>query len=600
VSVSTVGTIPSPQPLYLASRPDPTFVTYHRPADTGARNTAVLLCPPFGFDEVCAYRSLRHWALTLAAQGYPTLRLSLPATGDSGGAPRDPERLGAWTSATAIAADWLRRASGADRVVAIGIGLGGALACSAVAEGAPIDDLVLWGVPSRARSLVRQLRAFSQLEMSLFYEGLPAPPPMAEGELEAGGFVLSAETMQALGSLDLTALALPDPETRRVLLLERDGMAIDDGLRTSFERQGMTVGIAPGDGYASMTSHPQEAVAPLEVIERVSGWLAEAAGVASGDRAASEDLVDGASPRAELSLGQASVTETPIRIPQPFGDLAGVLVAPAHRPAHGVCVLLLNAGAVRRIGPGRMWVTAARAWAQRGVPTLRLDVEGIGDADGDGTPYRDDGALYVPGLVPQIISAIDHLQEQGVGERFIVGGLCAGAYWSFHAALTDPRVIAALMINPRALVWDTGLEPARDLRVLLRERPSLSKIRRVATPDRARALVLWLLGAPLRWLRLVTSRRRAPLIDHQVDQLLDRLLASDKRALFLFADHEPLHRELVSSGRIVALEASPHVTVEYVPVHDHTLRPGWAQREALQILDRSIDRELADVQALTA
>jgi len=598
--MSAISPTPRPQPLYLDTRPDPTFVTYHRPADTDARDTAVLLCPPFGFDEVCAYRSLRQWALTLAGQGYPTLRLSLPATGDSGGAPRDPDRLGAWTSATALGADWLKRASGADRVVAIGIGLGGAVACTAVAEGAPIDDLVLWGVPSRARSLVRQLRAFSKLELSLFYEGLPAPPPMAEGELEAGGFVLSAETMRALDALDLTMLRLPDRKHRRVLLLERDGMAVDDGLRASFERQGVTLRAAAGDGYASMTSHPQEAVPPLEVFERVSGWLAEAAGVASGERPDSRDVVEGASPQAELSLGQTTVTETPIRIPQAFGDLTGVLVAPAHRPAHGLCVLLLNAGAVRRIGPGRMWVTAARAWAQRGVPTLRLDVEGIGDADGDGTPYREDGALYVPGLVPQVISAIDHLQEQGVGERFILGGLCAGAYWSFHAALTDSRVIAALMINPRALVWDTGLEPARDLRVLLRERPSLSKVRRIATPARVRTLVLWLLGAPLRWLRAATSQRRVPLIDHQVDQLLERLLASDKRALFLFADHEPLHRELVGSGRIAALQASPHVTVEYVPVHDHTLRPGWAQRQTLQILDRSIDRELSDVQTITA
>lgn len=600
MTVSTIATTPRPQPLYLDTRPDPTFVTYHRPADTDARDTAVLVCPPFGFDEVCAYRSLRQWALTLAGQGYPALRLSLPSTGDSGGAPRDPDRLGAWTSATAMGADWLKRASGADRVVAIGIGLGGAVACTAVAEGAPIDDLVLWGVPSRARSLVRQLRAFSKLELSLFYEGLPAPPPMAEGELEAGGFVLSAETMSALDALDLTTLRLPDPKQRRVLLLERDGMAVDDGLRASLESQGVTLRAAAGDGYASMTSHPQEAVPPLEVIERVSGWLAEAAGVASGQLPDSADVLEGASLQAELSLGQTTVTETPIRIPRAFGDLTGVLVAPAHRPAHGLCVLLLNAGAVRRIGPGRMWVTAARAWAQRGVPTLRLDVEGIGDADGDGTPYREDGALYVPGLVPQVISAIDHLQEQGVGERFILGGLCAGAYWSFHAALTDPRVTAALMINPRALVWDTGLEPARDLRVLLRERPSLSKIRRVATPARVRTLVRWLLGAPLRWLRAAASPSRPPLIDHQVDQLLERLLASDKRALFLFADHEPLHRELVSSGRIAALQASPHVTVEYVPVHDHTLRPGWAQVQALQILDRSIDRELSDVQTITA
>ena len=49
--------------------------------------------------------------------------------------------------------------------------------------------------------------------------------------------------------------------------------------------------------------------------------------------------------------------------------------------------MLLNSGAVRRIGPQRMWVEAARRWAALGVPTLRFDVVGVGDSDGDGSAY---------------------------------------------------------------------------------------------------------------------------------------------------------------------------------------------------------------------
>jgi alpha/beta superfamily hydrolase len=30
-----------------------------------------------------------------------------------------------------------------------------------------------------------------------------------------------------------------------------------------------------------------------------------------------------------------------------------------------------------------MWVEASRRWAALGVATLRIDLEGIGDADGD-------------------------------------------------------------------------------------------------------------------------------------------------------------------------------------------------------------------------
>jgi len=77
--------VPAPQPLYLQCEPDPAFATVHRAAEQNARDTAVILCPPFGWDEVCSYRSLRFWAARLAQDGYATIRLSLPSTGDSGG-----------------------------------------------------------------------------------------------------------------------------------------------------------------------------------------------------------------------------------------------------------------------------------------------------------------------------------------------------------------------------------------------------------------------------------------------------------------------------------------------------------------------------------
>ncbi|MFZ0041375.1 MAG: alpha/beta fold hydrolase [Solirubrobacteraceae bacterium] len=595
-----MSTIPRPQPLYLETTPDPTFVTYHPAAASKVRDTSVMLCPPFGFDEVSSYRSLRTWAMRLAADGYPVLRLSFPGTGDSGGDPRDPDRLGTWASAAHAGATFLKRNSGCARVAAIGIGLGAIVVRLAVGDGAPIDDLVMWGAPARGSSFLRQLRAFSKLERSLFYENLPDPPAPPEGEIEAGGFVLSAQTVQALGALDLTQLPLPAWPRRRVLLLERDGLAVDRDLRAHFEEAEVELLVAPGEGYAAMTSDPQAAVEPEGVIQYVGGWLGESAALVAGRSSELEDPVDGATSTADLSPGLTSVTETPLYISRPSADLAGVLVEPAQRPAHGLCLVLLNAGAVRRIGPDRMWVQAARGWAQRGVPTLRLDVEGIGDAGGDGRPYRDDAALYVPGLVPQVIAALDDLQKRGLGDRFIVGGLCAGAYWSFHAALIDPRVQAALMLNPRALVWDTGLEPARDLRVLLHERPSLSKIRRVATAARLRALARWLFSSPLRWLRAPIAQRPAPLINDEVKRLLDRLLASEKRALILFSDHEPLQRELADSGQLARLQSSPNMTVEYVAVHDHTLRPGWAQRQALAALDRTVERELTADGALTA
>jgi dienelactone hydrolase len=591
---------PAAEVVYLEGAPDPTFATLHRPAAATARDTAVILCPPFGWDEVCSYRSLRFWATQLARAGYPAVRISLPSTGDSGGNAQDPDRYGAWVAALTATVDWLRATTGAQRVAAIGIALGGAIVVSGAQDGARIDDLVLWGIPAGGRSLVRQLRVFARLETSQFYAGLEPPPPSSRpaGELEAGGFLLSAETVRRLEELELDAGHLPVAPGRRALMLERDGLGVDAQLCEGLERAGIEVSSAPGDGYGAMTSHPQRARPPLAVIERVEAWLGDAS--ARADAALIPPSRQPA--RAKLTPADgATITETTITIPQSFGSLSGVLVEPAEAQGHRLCAVLLNAGAVRRIGPSRMWVEAARRWAARGVPTLRLDFEGIGDADGDEGPYREDGALYVPRLIPQVLAALDHLQEQGVGDRFVMAGLCAGAYWSFHAALRDPRVTAAFMINPRALIWEEGLGPARDFRALLTQRPSLTKLRRLATGPRLRAFLRWGLAAPGRWLaRLRSHDTAAALAQRDLDVALEQFAASDTGALLLFSAHEPLYDELRDSGRLARLDRLPQVTIEQISVRDHTLRPTWAQQRAHELLDQALERELQVASAATA
>jgi pimeloyl-ACP methyl ester carboxylesterase len=581
--------------IYLDGAPEPVFATLHRAASELMRDTAVIFCPPFGWDEVCSYRSVRDWAQRLAAVGYPTARLSFPGSGDSGGSPRDPGRVEAWTAAATATARWTRAATGASRLVAVGIEMGGLIGYRATAFGAPIDDLVLWATPARARASVRQLRAFSRLEMSQFFEGLEQPPPLPLGELEAGGFLLGRETVEELEGLDLTAIPLAHASTRRVLLLERDGITVDARLRVALESAGAAVTVAPGQGYASMTSHPQRGVPPLEVIERVTTWLhaaSEQVVPATATALRSAATAPGASASAEMPVGGAHVKETLLIVPQSFGNLAGVLAEPRGQREPGLCAILLNAGAVRHIGPNRMWVEVARRWATRGVPTLRLDVEGIGDADGATTPYSRDGSLYMPELVPQVLASVDFLHEQGVGDRFVLVGLCAGAYWAFHAALRDPRVSTACMVNPRRLIWEPTLGPARDFRALRANVRSWSKIRQEASWDRASAMAIWALAAPKRTIAQRRAWPAASSLEHEMDDAFAQLRARGKRLTMVFSHHEPLHYELVQSGRWAKLAQWENVTLEYIAVRDHTLRPNWAQREAHAALDRALEREL--------
>ena len=92
--------------------------------------------------------------------------------------------------------------------------------------------------------------------------------------------------------------------------------------------------------------------------------------------------------------------------------------------------------------------------------TLRLDLEGLGDADGECDRLTVE-QLHAPELLDQVRAALDVLEARGLGRRFALAGICSGAYWSFHMALRDERVRAAFMINPFALFWGPSLAGGR-------------------------------------------------------------------------------------------------------------------------------------------
>jgi alpha/beta superfamily hydrolase len=151
------------EPLWILTDPEPIYAVLHSPEQVQGAGTAVLILPPFGWDNDCSYRSRREWAAELAQTGFMTLRIDLPGTEESLGTGFAPGRYQTWLDAIEGSAHWLREHSDCSRLVALGTGLGGYLACEAAAAGAPIDDLILWGVHARGRTFVREVRAYSDV-----------------------------------------------------------------------------------------------------------------------------------------------------------------------------------------------------------------------------------------------------------------------------------------------------------------------------------------------------------------------------------------------------------------------------------------------------
>ena len=540
--------------FYLAGETEPFLALYNSAAGDGA---AVLLVPPLGWEDVCSYRPRRDWAEHLAGRGHPVLRIDLPGTADSAGGPFDPDRVERWTQSVADAAAWLR-AETERRVVAIGIGAGGLFAWRAAAGGAPIDDLVLWGAPAKGAQLLRQLRAFAGLESATLGDQIRGD---AAGTIVAGGFPLSAETAAALEAVDLAELPLPEAEQRRVLLLERDGRA---PIR---ELGGMAgdVRAAPGQGYAEMMLEPQFAQTPTTVFEAVDAWL---------DAGGSEPTVEEGRPPERLdALDLGDMRETPFEVAGMFG----ILTEPTRERRSTITAVLLNAGSIRRIGPNRMWVEIARRWGAKGIATLRLDVRGIGDSDGDSRRFAEPSSYYAAPVVPELRAVFDAL-----GGNLVLSGLCSGGYWAFQAALEDDRVVAAFLLNSLVLVWSNLLPVDRRLQPL---RESLVRaLRRGDVAELALAV-------------RVVSRRIAARIARArggdaIDRAFDRLRDTGKPLVLVYEDLDPQRWELERDGRLAALARWPNITLERVEGSDHTLRPPAMQEQAHAALDRALERLL--------
>src|ERR1700733_7031844 len=56
------------QPFYICQQDEPFFATLHD-AHGPARDVAVVMCPPFGWEDMCSYRGRLEWASSLAAEG---------------------------------------------------------------------------------------------------------------------------------------------------------------------------------------------------------------------------------------------------------------------------------------------------------------------------------------------------------------------------------------------------------------------------------------------------------------------------------------------------------------------------------------------------
>ena len=561
------------------------FAALDRPAPGRLIGVPLLMCSPWGWAETASYRGRHDWGRHLADAGHPVLRFDLPAVGDSSGSPADPMLHDAWVEAIVVASRWLgAQFQQFPAVTALGLGIGGLLALEGVSAGAAIDQLALWAPPAGGSAFVRETRVFSR--MQAWDRSAPGGSPLPEGWIEASGFVLAAETAESLRALDPTAIELP-PSLRRALLLGREGVEVSAPLREHLEEAGVAVTTGPGSGWEGMIAHPAFSRASDEVMEALEGWIAD--GEPDGGRRLPETPSPAVQEAVEFESKGEPVRESLFSFPIDAGAGMGVVAEPAARPAAGICGVFLNSGAIRHIGPNRLWVDAARDLAARGFPSARLDFEGLGESDGV-NKFANEADYFADEQMAQVGTMLDRLEARGMGHRFMVVGLCSGGYWAFRSALEDPRVVGALLLNPAALRWRSTLMMERHghgISLLLRRDLWARLARGEVGVRRIRALARLLVNRVKTAIgsRLSSLRRRPPAAgerprDLELEADFDLLQAAGKRVTMAFTEDEVLLREAQQHSTFDELDRWPDVRLVDLPGVDHVLAPTSAQRFA--------------------
>lgn len=401
-----------------------------------AGGTGVLMVGAIGFEGLGTYRAWRDLGARLARAGMPTLRLTLPGTGDAPEPDGLPDLVPRWLDAIDAASDWMRHALGLDEVVPCGLHCGALLVAHAAARAGGVGRLALLAPPISGRQFLKaqQMRA----RMAGF-PTKPEPEP-----IETPALHLHRAAAHDIGSLSL--LKIGTAPARRMLLLEPSGASAAGVMTKALTAQDAELKVGTFEGYNALMNDAHTSKRPDAAWQHVVDWLGEDAPGPYGPgpcKPGRPSQLTPSPPKEELY--GAGWIERPIRISTTQGiSLAGVHTGPADGVPGGLAVVVLNVGANPSAGYGRGGTQLARRLALRGVWSLRFDFTGIGESGGE--EGVDVARLYDPARVAETRAALDWLCSMG-HQRFVLIGVCAGAFQAMQAGLSDQRVEGLVLAN---------------------------------------------------------------------------------------------------------------------------------------------------------
>ena len=570
--------------FYVADNGEAICVWQHTPQAEVIRDTVVVICPPFGSDYTHAYRSLRRMAEQLCAAGFVVIRFDYYGTGDSSGSPLDKDCLQRWVANIGVLSDKLRDTFADFKQCWLGLRVGATLATLA-AENHRVDSLILWEPVIRGRGYIRELEALSRLSY--------AEKDDAPDYLESAGFIISQQTADQIKDINLLKQNSVPPGCR-VLHLVRDDAQLDEAFVQSLRQRDIEAEIISAPGYADMMVETHNTRVPQASIECVIRWLQ---GISESKQKPVETQIDG--------VDTIEIMQSGVRVEDTccfFGEsssLFGVLTDPVHADRQpDACVILSNSGSVHHVGPNAVYTVMGHRLAALNYYVFRIDQENLGDSDVlnrqmENHPYQDNATKNIQ-------DAINFIREKTGITRFIVSGICSGAYTAFHSGLelSHDDVSELMIINPLTFYWtpDLSLDTPSAFQTLVDESyykqslRSFDKWKRLLTfQANWKYIISFVMKRAAEFLRQLWKDSRASIFGEHT-RLANDLKAIHQKGVginFIFSSTDPGLSILRSQAKHTVNKGVKEnwIKIQIVNGADHTFSRKKARDELLSKLD---------------
>lgn len=444
------------EPCYFGVEGKQLIGWVHSSQNCKSLDKCLVLCPPLGVEYMSTYRSYRYIADYFALAGITTMRFDYHGTGDSSGFNLNENRLPDWLDSIEQSCQYLKTKSGCSQIGLFGFRMGGTFA-TLMAEKVDAKFLILWSIFDQGKRFIREIRAM-QLTSAI-------QENQEENLLEAGGIVYWPETENAIREIDLLKYT---PKSANTLIIPRDDLTPNSKLRDHFKNRGLDVEQVELAGSADMLRDPYFTIVPHESIYSIVKWVTSLPNEGACSSSASSISMDDSS-RTGCALQVPAVTPSSTHT-NDFNIKEQFFRFGSNYSRFGISsypvddfnptlprVLILNSGATHRVGPSRLHVTLARQLCGHGFLVYRIDIPGLGDS------YIDDSSQeheeYIETSSEEIYAAISEIEVVHGKGKYIVAGLCSGAYFAFQAGLDlqKSNIVESVLINPLTFYWHKGM-----------------------------------------------------------------------------------------------------------------------------------------------